>query len=93
MASNRRTFARPLWQRLILGLLSLLLVASSAAGGWTYFHFYWQPTGVTFQSTGKRVYRAQLVDMVLEMAVKQNATPPPTPPVVAPPAGPPAFQP
>lgn len=75
MTANRRN-PRPKWQVALGAVVAVVLTASSLAGGWTYYHFYWAPTGVSFQSTGKKVYRAQLVDMVLEVAVKQNAVQP-----------------
>jgi len=46
-------------------VLYAFLALNSVAGGFTYYHFYLQPTGLVYQNTTKNVSRAALVDKVL----------------------------
>lgn len=57
-------------RKLSLVLFRVLLILVVLSGLRTYYHFFWEPTGITLKDTGKPVFRYQLLDILIMRVVQ-----------------------
>lgn len=62
------------WKTWFIRGVLVLQAGAALSGAYTYYHFYWAPTGVHFEDTGKPASRARMIDMVLQVMVEANQT-------------------
>jgi hypothetical protein len=67
MAKNKPSRMKSMLMKVGMGVV----VLNSLLGGWSFFHLYWQSTGV--YSLGKQVHRSDLIDAVLNQFVQGQA--------------------
>lgn len=48
------------------------IVTCALLGGYTFFHFYFQPSGIADGKTHKKYNRAQLIDVLISRALVQD---------------------
>ena len=52
--------------------IALLGLSGLGTGGYTFYYFFIQDIGVRMQETGRKVTRADLIDLILRDVIQRN---------------------